>query len=173
MGFKEDFLSNYKAIMDKATEDDSPYDKAKTFINAEFEAYNLSEKEKADLTIGYLTNVTNSITNNAMQIALALTDKEGKYAAEVANLTAQGDLIRAQVNKTDADTSYTQTQEEKLVEQVDDNKIIKAMDSIGDMIGTVGAGGLKPTSSMWGTYFGLNQVLTGLSAPSSPDLTKV
>ena len=57
-------------------------------------------------------------------------------------------------------------------EQVEHNKIIKAMDAMADMIGTLGAGGLKPSTKMFEIFFTLNHLLTNVTAPTaSADLT--
>ena len=171
MGFTSDYLNNYTSLMTRATSANSPYDLTKQFVVNEFNNFNITEKEKAEILANFIANITTSITTGAMQTALALTDKEGKYPTEVANLIKQGALLNEQIAKVAADTAYVETQEDKLIEQVEHNKIIKAMDSMGDMIGTVGAGGLKPTASMWSVYFNLNQQLSGITPPSSPDLT--
>jgi len=171
MAFSDDYLTFYSSIMTKATEANSPYDLTKQFIQDEFDNFNISEKEKAEVLANYMAQITTSITTAAMQTALALADKNGKYAYEVTALQKQTTLMDSQIAKLNADTAYVATQEDKLIEQVEHNKLIKAMDSIGDMFGTVGAGGLKPTASMWSVYFTLNNMLSGVAAPANPDLT--
>lgn len=171
MSFSTDFIGVYSSIMTAATAVGTPFDQTKEFVATEVNNYNISEKEKAEILTTYLANITTNITTAAMQTAVAITDKEQKYPHEVTNMQKQTDLITAQIDKLVADTSYVETQELKLVEQVEHNKIIKAMDSMGDMIGTVGAGGLKPTATMWGTYYALNTELSGFAAPENPDLT--
>jgi hypothetical protein len=54
--------------------------------------------------------------------------------------------------------------------QNSDNKKIKAMDSMGTMIGSVGMGGLVPSSTMWTTYFSLNRSLTSISTTVTDDM---
>jgi len=171
MSFLTDYVNSYETIMTAATGTGSPFDQTIEFVKDEVNNFNLSEREKAEIIAGYMAQITTNITTGAMQSALAITDKLGKYADEAANVAKQGQVLTEQINKLKADTSYVETQEAKLIEQVEHNKVIKAMDSMGDMIGTVGAGGLKPTASMWTTYYSLNQSLTGLSLPASPDLT--
>jgi len=171
MAFTEDYLVKYTNLMAAATADGSPYDLTKAFVQNEFNNFNITEKEKAELLTNFIANITTSITTGAMQTALALADKEGKYQLEVDNIAKQGGILDSQIAKMVADTAYVETQEEKLIEQVEHNKLIKAMDSMGDMIGTVGAGGLKPTATMWATYFNLNAALTGEAAPLNPDLS--
>lgn len=103
----------------------------------------------------------------------SILDRQQKRPVEVANLTKQGDLIDGQVGKIIEDKLYVTAQKTSMLEQVEHNKIIKAMDSMGDMIGTIGAGGLVPSSAMFGVYFRLNKLLTNESEPSSYSITKV
>jgi hypothetical protein len=170
MGFNTDYLNNYTSLMERATAAGSPYDLTKQFVTDEFNNFNITEKEKAEILANFIANITTNITTAAMQTAMALTDKEGKYPAESANIVKQGALLDAQIAKVNADTGYVETQEDKLIEQVEHNKLIKAMDSMGDMIGTVGAGGLKPTASMWSIYFNLNQQLSGIAPTGTEDI---
>ncbi len=103
----------------------------------------------------------------------SILDRQSKRPVEVANLTKQGDLIDGQVGKIIEDKLYVTAQKTSMLEQVEYNKIIKAMDSMGDMIGTIGAGGLVPSSAMFGVYFRLNKLLTNENEPSSYSITKV
>lgn len=171
MSFKTEYMATYRELMAEATADGSPYDLTKQFVTDEFNNFNITEKEKAEMLANFVASITTNITTAAMQAALSISDKAGKYDDEAANVKKQGQMLDAQIAKVDADTSYVETQEEKLVEQVEHNKYIKAMDSMGDMIGTVGAGGLKPTATMWDVYFSANNYLTGFSNPANPDLT--
>lgn len=99
-------------------------------------------------------------------------DRQQKRPIEVANLTKQGTLIDGQISKLNEDKLYVISQKEKMIEQVEHNKIIKAMDSMGDMIGTLGAGGLIINSAMFGVYFRLNKLLTNQDEPTSYSVTK-
>lgn len=99
-------------------------------------------------------------------------DRQQKRPIEVANLTKQGTLIDGQISKLNEDKLYVISQKEKMIEQVEHNKIIKAMDSMGDMIGTLGAGGLIINPAMFGVYFRLNKLLTNQDEPTSYSVTK-
>jgi len=99
-------------------------------------------------------------------------DRQQKRPIEVANLTKQGTLIDGQVSKLTEDKLYVIAQKTSMLEQVGHNKIIKAMDSMGDMIGTLGAGGLVPNSTMFGVYFRLNKLLTNEAEPTNYAVTK-
>jgi hypothetical protein len=103
----------------------------------------------------------------------SILDRQQKRPLEVANLTKQGLLIDKQVAKMAEDILYVVAQKTSMLEQVEHNKIIKAMDSMGDMIGTIGAGGLVPSTNMFAVYFNLNKQLTNIDAPASYSITKV
>ena len=102
----------------------------------------------------------------------SVLDRKEKRPVEVANLTKQGTLIDGQVAKLVEDKLYVIAQKTSMIEQVGHNKIIKAMDSMGDMIGTLGAGGLIPSSAMFGVYFRLNKLLSGENEPANYTVTK-
>lgn len=124
------------------------------------------ELDKLDKDIDISTEQENELKESIL-------DRQLKRPIEVANLTKQGTLIDKQVSKMIEDTLYVIAQKTSMLEQVEHNKIIKAMDSMGDMIGTIGAGGLVPSTSMFGVYFSLNQQLTSVPAPTSYSITKV
>lgn len=124
------------------------------------------ELDKLDKDIDISTEQENELKESIL-------DRQLKRPIEVANLTKQGTLIDNQVSKMIEDTLYVIAQKTSMLEQVEHNKIIKAMDSMGDMIGTIGAGGLVPSTSMFGVYFSLNQQLTSVTAPTSYSITKV
>ena len=124
------------------------------------------ELDKLDKDIDISTEQENELKESIL-------DRQLKRPVEVANLTKQGTLIDGQVSKIIEDTLYVIAQKTSMLEQVEHNKVIKAMDSMGDMIGTIGAGGLVPSASMFGVYFSLNQQLTNVTAPTSYSITKV
>ena len=65
----------------------------------------------------------------------------------------QEELLQKQIAKLVADTSFVTAQEEELRASVIFNNKIKALDSMGEMIGTMGAGGLVISTDMWSFYF--------------------
>lgn len=102
----------------------------------------------------------------------SILDRQQKRPVEVANLTKQGQLLDKQVAKLEEDILYIVAQKTSMLEQVGHNKIIKAMDSMGDMIGTLGAGGLVPGAAMFEVYFELNKSLTNSKLPTNYTVTK-
>ena len=81
--------------------------------------------------------------------------------------------VDAQVAKSTADTTFVGIQGTELTNSVTYNNKIKALDSYGDTIGTMGAGGLVISSDMWTTLFdmifGLNPDAT---IPVDTEITK-
>ena len=67
----------------------------------------------------------------------------------------QQPVLDAQVLKTQADTEFVGTQETELSNSVTFNNKIKALDSYGDMIGTMGAGSLIISTDMWTAFFNM------------------
>lgn len=100
------------------------------------------------------------------------TEKVNKDIAEATKQT-KIDLTTKQLEKLTADISYTTAQQTALEEQVEDNKLIKAIDALGDTYGTFGAGGLTVSSDMWSSYFNMVNTLTGETAPASTTVSKV
>lgn len=126
-----------------------------------------------DKQVAKLDEEIDLLESQDLELKESILDRQQKRPVEVANLTKQGTLIDGQVSKLIEDTLYVIAQKTSMLEQVGHNKIIKAMDSMGDMIGTIGAGGLVPSASMFGVYFSLNQQLTNVTAPTSYSITKV
>lgn len=111
-------------------------------------------------------------TQQELELQESILDRQQKRPVEVANLTKQGQLLDKQVAKLEEDILYIVAQKTSMLEQVGHNKIIKAMDSMGDMIGTLGAGGLVPGAAMFEVYFELNKSLTNSKLPTNYTVTK-
>lgn len=111
-------------------------------------------------------------TQQELELQESILDRQQKRPVEVANLTKQGQLLDKQIEKLTEDILYIVAQKTSMLEQVGHNKIIKAMDSMGDMIGTLGAGGLVPGAAMFEVYFELNKSLTNSKLPTNYTVTK-
>jgi hypothetical protein len=86
----------------------------------------------------------------------------------------QQPMLDAQIAKTEADTSFVGTQETELSNSVIFNNKIKALDSYGDMIGTMGAGSLVISTDMWTSFFAMVDDLNSSSGiPTSTTVTKL
>lgn len=86
----------------------------------------------------------------------------------------QQPMIEAQIAKTNADTSFVGTQETELSASVLYNNKIKALDSYGDMIGTMGAGSLVISTEMWTSFFAMvNDLNSSSGIPATTTVTKL
>lgn len=146
----------------------------------------ISEEKKADSLIAMYGQLANTTVSRTFDQALELVEKSLKIPKEfqvlekeltikdkeAANLTKQGNLLDKQVAKLEEDKNYVVSQRTSMLEQVQHNKIIKSMDSMGDMIGTLGAGGLVPNPAMFEVYFNMNKFLTNTNNPTSYTVTK-
>jgi hypothetical protein len=126
---------------------------------------------KLPLELSKMDKEVDIATEQENELKESVLDRQSKRPLEVANLTKQGTLIDGQVNKMTEDTLYVIAQKESMLEQVEHNKIIKAMDSMGDMVGTLGTGGLIPNTEMFKVYFELNKQLTNVALPTNYTVT--
>ena len=86
----------------------------------------------------------------------------------------QQPILDGQKLKTEADTAFTIEQDVQLAASVTFNNKIKALDSYGDMIGTMGAGSLSISTDMWTTFFGMVGGLNADAAiPADTTVTKL
>lgn len=124
----------------------------KATLDAEFDANRL----QSDLYAKALV----SIMQQTMQLATSTVQQQP--------------ILDGQKLKTEADTAFTIEQDTQLAASVTFNNKIKALDSYGDMIGTMGAGSLSISTDMWTTFF---QMVSGLntdaSTPASTTVTKL
>lgn len=90
-------------------------------------------------------------------------------------MSKQEVLLDEQEALLQAQTNLAAEQKNQLTNSVTYNNKIKALDSYGDMIGTMGAGGLVISSDMWTAFFNM---VSGLNSdmgtnPASTTVTKL
>jgi hypothetical protein len=156
--YNEEYMKFFKALIDE-TRASSIYTDAMGYIDEQFNNYSISDKEKAELTINFVTNMTNSIITSAMQVALSGV----KIAKEIESVDNTNSMQSANKELLEAEKEYKVRQKEMLSITNEDNRIIKALDSTSDMIGTIGAGGLEIPQKLIENYFGLLNQLLGTS----------
>jgi len=122
---------------------DSVLNKLFALIDAESD---VTPRERLSMKKNAYMQMLNTITSSSQQLALQLADKKHKFEGEIRATTANTNKI---VNETD----MLKTKEEIMLQQVIDNRRIKAMDSLGDTFSTGMAGGLVPSAAMWNEYF--------------------
>lgn len=113
------------------------------------------------------------IQEQKTEVGEAVLDRRAKRTPEVAILTQQELLIKEQINKLKKDIEYVTAQKDAMLEQVGDNKIIKAMDSMGETIGTLGNGGIRVPTKLFEVYLEQNQILTGIDKAGDTTLGKL
>lgn len=186
----EDVTSNNVIVEDggayKVT-GDGYFDKLMESINTQLKAQHESGRITGPSFAQAYASLFQAAMTQSIQFALARRAREiatdsasldlAKKALEldVASATQQTkiDQVEAQLAKVEAETSYIDEQETQLINSVNFNNQIKAIDALGDTYGTFGAGGLTVSADMWATYFGLINDLTGTAAPTSTTVSKV
>ena len=113
------------------------------------------------------------IQEQKTEVGEAILDRQLKRTPEVTILNKQALLIDEQINKLKKDIDYIDAQKDAMIEQVADNKIIKAMDSMGETIGTLGNGGIRVPTKLFEVYLEQNQMLTNISKAGDTTLTKL
>jgi len=94
-------------------------------------------------------------TNKALDIASSTAVRDAQSAQDLKNKAAQKILIDNQVLKLQKDTAFVDEQRTQLGLSVTYNNKIKSLNSYGNMIGTMGAGGLVISSDMWSAFFNM------------------
>ena len=113
------------------------------------------------------------IQEQKIEVNASVLDRNAKRGPEVTILGKQALLIDEQINKLKKDIEYVDSQKDAMLEQVGDNKIIKAMDSMGETIATLGNGGIRVPQKLFEVYLEQNQVLTGINKAGDTTLTKL
>ena len=113
------------------------------------------------------------IQEQKTEVNASVLDRNAKRGPEVTILGKQALLIDEQINKLKKDIEYVDAQKGAMLEQVDDNKIIKAMDSMGETIATLGNGGIRVPQKLFEVYLKQNQILTGIDETGDTTLTKL
>ncbi len=200
--FKDDYLLNYSSLMKEAVKEGTPFAENKKFIEEQVSSLNLMNKEKAEIMAKAMTDLTVALTGKSMEIALVLTEKALKIKNEISNLNTQTEIVtetkqfkidQAKAVKDLAVNTvphkinlaiHTATKmknegidvaekTKQLIRSVDFNNIIKAMEHLAEMIGTICAGGLVPPKQVFVIFFLLNKKLSNIAAPEEENVLPV
>lgn len=190
--FNKNYLLNFKSILEASIAQDSPYQKSVTYLNEQFDKYNLSDELRAKHMSALMAELTINFTNTAMQTAGDLTHRdmtleeelrglklkndlfEEKKKYEVEILKEQVNLTKAQKEKTDSEKALVDAQKKAIDEQVKDNRVIKAASVLGEFLQMISRNDLNPPASMNQTLFSLVLHLVkdeGITLPSITDYT--
>jgi len=135
MSFTEEYISTYDSIISKATEAGSPYSLTKQFIEDEVLSFNITEREKAELMVNLMAQVTIGITQQAMIIALQVKVASEKTSAEIASVEAQTALFMSQKAVADkqaldveAQTIYRNAQRTEMLQTEEQKRAVMTAD---------------------------------------------
>ena len=195
--YDEKYIENFKKILAAATCVDSPFVKTTQYIDEQFDSYNIDDEVRARTISGLLADLSINFTQNAMQNAMELAQKEltfdqelralelrnqalelkNKYAKEkhpleMAQLRAQNDLTTAQIEKIKAEQKLAEEQQKAIERQVKDNRVIKATSILGDFLQNLAQRDLIPPASMNEHFFNLLAAITkgdGIAAKAIAD----
>lgn len=173
--FKTKYIENFKDILASTISPASPYAQTISYLDAEFNNYNITDQLRAQIKSQLLSSMTISFTNSSMQTAISITDKEIMSDCDYDNKLKQGALLDQQILKLAEDTLLVSAQEDAITQQVVDNRKIKVIDAMGEAYGTVSAGGLTVSADMWTKWFNFINTLDPSigAAPTSVAITKV
>jgi len=160
INFKREYFLIYATLMQEATKEGTPYSSSLAQLKEEFETRSITEEQKAILTAQYMANITNSVTLQAMQMAMTLTDREIKTPNEFAlqsiqkEIAEQTKLDKIEISKWQEKTSeenynYAKEKAIALPASVIFNNWSKALDYFSESYGQHKIGGGVITPSMW------------------------
>lgn len=133
-----------------------------------------SEKARTDEQTTLMSKQVDTEIKKTLDIVSSTAVRDAQSAQDLLNKAAQKLLIDKQVLKLVKDTSFVAQQTVELTRSVEFNNKIKSLNSYGNMIGTMGAGGLVISSDMWRAFFdmirGLNANVT--ANPTSTSVVK-
>jgi len=114
-----------------------------------------SEKLRIDEQVTLIQKQVDTESKKALDIASSTAVRDAQSAQDLKNKAAQKILIDNQVLKLQKDTAFVDEQRTQLGLSVTYNNKIKSLNSYGNMIGTMGAGGLVISSDMWSAFFNM------------------
>ena len=96
-----DVEGKYISLMQTTLAPDSLYTRAKETIQVLFENLNITEPERAKLTVEYVANMSTQLSNSAMQTALgwAKAEKDGEYQLALVKAQTEKALAEKEVAK--------------------------------------------------------------------------
>jgi len=184
-----DITSNISVDNDYNVSGDGYFDDLMESVNKHLLAQYQANRITGDSYAKAYVSMMQSVLGQAIQFGLAKRSTEirtdiaeedyKKKLEDYQIMTATGvrqakiDTILNQKDKSIAEKDYVLEQTQQLVNSINYNNKIKALDSLADTYGTYGAGGLTMSSDMWATYFSIVTDLSTVPAPTSTTVTKV
>ena len=115
---KLDVSEKYIQLMTDSLSEDSLYIRAKDTLKVIFDDIQITEKEKAELVLSYITQFSTSISSVAMQTAVTWTKEERDGAYTLAKSKADTELLYAQTAKAQEEICLAQKQVEKTCAEI-------------------------------------------------------
>ena len=126
-----------------------------------------------DLDIKYQQELSEKIKNGNVSITHTYDEETGEVLTTTYGTGTSKSVYEAQIEKIISEKILVNSQTTELARSVKFNNQIKALDSYADMIGTMGAGGLVVSVSMWKTLKSmiksLNDGTTTVTYPADDD----
>ena len=112
-------IDTYKELMAASTGQDSAYLKAKETLNDIISDNSMTGTEKSAIVAQTISAIATSITQSAMQTALAIAkeNRDGKYA--LTKVMEDTKLVKEQTDKVAAENANLTAQHDKIQEEID------------------------------------------------------
>lgn len=104
--FKKSYLDNFKEILRVATSPESPFEKTTQYINEQFDKYNIGDDARARTISGLLADLSINFTQNAMQNALELAQKEMTFEQELRALQLRNQGLEKELDALELKNKY-------------------------------------------------------------------
>jgi hypothetical protein len=114
-----DVITRYKKLMKATLEDDSLYEKSKQTIQALSEELQLTEKERANILSGQITQMTIGLSNAAMQTAYQWAERDAKIGYETALINAQAEQASEAAKKIGYEICLLQSQDRSVCADIE------------------------------------------------------
>ena len=104
--FKKAYLENFKEILRAATSPESPFAKTTQYIDEQFDKYNIGDDARARTISGLLADLSINFTQNAMQNALELAQKEMTFEQELRALQLRNQGLEKELDVLELKNKY-------------------------------------------------------------------
>lgn len=192
MSYENKYYDCFAGILEKSTQQNSPYNETLKYLNEQFERMSMSEATRVQILSSVLPQMAVQFTSIAMNTALELAKAELSFNLELEglkeqvraaklkndeadeqrpdrleNLKKQGRLLEAQITKLNTENTLAAAQKSAIDEQVKDNRLIKATSVLADFISTNQAGGMIVPTDMTRYFFDLVYSISERSSVTS------
>lgn len=104
--YDEKYIENFKKILAAATCVDSPFVKTTQYIDEQFDSYNIDDEVRARTISGLLADLSINFTQNAMQNAMELAQKELTFDQELRALELRNQGLEKELEALELKNKY-------------------------------------------------------------------